>query len=97
MVEKLLKPWNALKAGAGVTTDPAEAEAEGAFLIGDQRLAHLRAEGFLPAPEDERRIPVEAPIDIVRRAIHAAPVEFPRGAFTPELLKANEDLKKGGA
>lgn len=66
MVEKLLKPWNALKAGAGVTTDPAEAQHEGAFLIGAHRLARLRAEGFLETPEDERRIPVEEPIPVVR-------------------------------
>jgi hypothetical protein len=65
-VEKLLKPWNALKAGAGVTTDPAEAEEGGALLIGETRHRHLRAEGFLATPEDEREIPVETPIPIVR-------------------------------
>jgi len=66
MVEKLLKPWNALKAGSEVTTDPGEARITGALLIGEVRHRHLRAEGFLATPEDEREIPVEEPIPIVR-------------------------------
>lgn len=58
MVEKLLKEWNALKAGQGVTTDPAEARRFGALLIGRSRLQLLRAQGYLALPEDERPIPI---------------------------------------
>lgn len=59
MAEKLIKPWNALPEGSAVTTDPEEAEKEGAVLVGERRLAHLRSEGFLPAPDPERVIRIE--------------------------------------
>jgi hypothetical protein len=63
---KLLRAWNGLEEGDGVTMDPEEAAKTGALLIGEIRLRHLRAEGFLPTPEDDREIPVEEPIPIVR-------------------------------
>lgn len=43
MVRKLIKPWNALPAGAGVTLDPAEQVA----LVDPERLVHLEKEGHI--------------------------------------------------
>ena len=104
MVRKLIKDWNKLPAGAGVTTDPAEQ----VLLVDLDRLKHLDREGFLadvgvqsPQPAGLREIPAEVKTAVgdeegaADRPVAALPTSARGAAPGKPMLRDRETEERG--